>query len=166
MTDAESKNDVETKKNVETKKDVETKSEPLTKRVGVIEDKLKKYTLIGTLAGVLLGGGGVLGGVQWFYQAPLDKKIKKYESAISSLKGVIEASKKGGASAEEARALRRELVALDRDYRVALGLVAECMEILSTRGIDKQWMEKAARQLKELEQQRKPVSEESPSLEK
>ncbi|WDD99989.1 hypothetical protein [Thalassomonas actiniarum] len=144
----------------------EGKKEPLSKRMGLIEEKLKKYTLIGTLTGVLLGGGGVLGAVQWFYQAPLEKKIKTYESAIDSLKGVIEASNKGGASKEETRALRLELIALDRDYRSALGLVAECMEILSTRGIDKQWLQKAAQQLKELEQQRKPVTEESISPDK
>ncbi|WDE06330.1 hypothetical protein SG34_005245 [Thalassomonas viridans] len=144
---------------VESKKDVEVKNEPLNKRMGLIEEKLKKYTLVGTLAGVLLGGGGVFGAVQWFYQAPLDKKIKTYESAIASLKGVIEASNKGGASAEEAKALRMELIALDRDYRNALGLVAECMEILATRGIDKEWLQKAARQLQALEQQRPPVSE-------
>ena len=146
--------------------DVESNKEPLTKRMGLIEEKLKKYTLVGTLTGVLLGGGGVLGAVQWFYQAPLDEKIKTYESAISSLKGVIETSKKGGASAEEARALRLELVALDRDYRNALGLVAECMEILATRGIDKEWLQKTAQKLKTLEQQRKPVSEKNESRDK
>ncbi|WDE12759.1 hypothetical protein [Thalassomonas haliotis] len=134
------------------KTNTEGKKEPLSKRMGLIEEKLKKYTLIGTLTGVLLGGGGVLGAVQWFYQAPLEKKIKTYESAISSLKGVIEAANKDGASKEETRALRQELIALDRDYRNALGLVAECMEILSTRGIDQQWLQKAARQLRELEQ--------------
>lgn len=132
----------------------------ISERVNKLEDNLKKYTLIGTLVGVLLGGGGVLGIAQWVYQAPLDKKIKIHESAMTSLKATIEALKSAG-TAEEAQALRLELVALDRNYRSSLGLIVECMEILSSRGIDQAWLQKAAQKLKVLEQQRTLISEQA-----
>jgi hypothetical protein len=130
----------------------------LLERIEVLEGSIKKYTLIGILSGVILGGGGVFGTVQWVYTAPLDKKIKSYESAMSSLKGAIVASNDAG-TVEEVAVLRKELIALDRNYREALGLITKCMEVLSTRGLDREWLGKAKQRLQVLSYQRWPISE-------
>ncbi|MGI9293060.1 MAG: hypothetical protein ACR2PS_03685 [Pseudomonadales bacterium] len=135
----------------------------LSKRIEALEGKIRKYSTIGVLSGLLLGGGGMLGAAQWMYVAPLDKKIKTYDSAMVSLKTAIDASKESGA-VEETTALRKELVDLDRSYRRALGLIAECMEILSSRGLDARWLRKASIQLQDLQRQKTPVSDSPTSL--
>lgn len=106
-----------------------SKKDSLENRVKTLEDRLKKYAAISAIAGLLLGGGGAFGVAQWAYTAPLEKQVLKYESAMNSLNKAIEAAKDSGEN-EQVNSLRIELVALDRNYREALGLIEECMRVL------------------------------------
>ena len=141
-----------------------SRTDSLEKRVKALEGQVRKYAAIATVTGLLLGGGGVFGVVQWVYKAPLDKQVLKYESAMKSLDAAIQAANDSGAK-EEAGKLRMELVGLDRNYRTVLGLIEECMQVLSESNAIQQdsrtraWLEKTSGKLRELQNQRELVSE-------
>ena len=141
-----------------------SKTDLLEGRVRTLEGQVKKYAVIATLAGALLGSGGVFGIAQWAYKAPLDKQVLKYESARKSLDSAIQAANDSGAK-KEASALRIELIRLDRNYRTALGLIEECMQILSRSEAvqgdvpTQSWLNNTADKLRQLRTQREPISE-------
>ena len=139
-------------------------TDSLEDRIKNLEGQVKKYAVIATVVGLLLGGGGVFGVAQWAYKAPLDKQVLKYESAMKSLNSAIQAASDSGAK-EETNKLRMALVGLDKNYRTALGLIEECMQILSRSNANQQdettqrWLNNTSDKLQQLRTQRELISE-------
>ncbi len=136
-----------------------SKNDSLDDRVKALEGKVKKYAAIATITVIMLGGGGVFGIAQWAYKAPLEKQVVKYESAMKSLSSAIEAANDSGEK-ELTSKLRTELVSLDRNYRTALGLIEQCMQVLSRSNANQRdpetsfWLKKTSQELQRLRNQK------------
>lgn len=98
----------------------------LEPRLAKLENEIKKQkkkSLITALIGLFLGGGGVLGFLQWAYVAPLKRtnekqsaEIAKHDAAVESLISELGAARELG-DGQHVRGLLVELIDREKSFR-------------------------------------------------
>lgn len=96
----------------------------LEERVKKLERNGTRLALLATVAGLLLGGGGVFGAVKWWYAAPLDRGIKANEAYMKSLEAEWNRAAEQGDEPWIA-ALKKELVDSQRIFRRSIKAIQD-----------------------------------------